>query len=433
MISDRLLMYADLSGAFPLKEIIAQARARAPFYQCLYADLPAAPSLSMLPIINQELFWQAHQLDRTSVLTGPLENGGVFNSGGTTGAPKYSYFSQEEWSAVVALSARCYEAAGLHDGDRVANLFASGNLYASFLFATESMRETKPRVLQFPIGFSPSLAPAAAIIQAFKINVLAGFPAHLLRVIEHIEQEKMEGVHLDRIIYAGEMFSKDQQRFLQEKFPEIQICSAGYASVDAGLIGYADTLCAAGEHRIFDGATIVEIVDEETELPIEQTNVPGRVVFTNLTRRLMPLLRYPTGDRAHWVEPPGHPDRKFQLLGRSQEAARVAGYSIGVSEAAAWLEALRDQTGLRQFQLLVTRPDRFDQLTFRLVGDAVEEELAAGAKMLLETLRRARPEIYEDARAGILHEPRVEWIKMDQLVMSERTGKLLRVVDRRNG
>ena len=426
-------MSATTLSTFSLEEIIAHARAHAPFYRELYAGLPARPSLTELPILDQELFWQAHQLDRNSVLAGPLKNGGVFNSGGTTGAPKFSYFSQEEWSAVVASSARCYEAAGLQDGDRVANLFASGNLYASFLFATESMREAKPEVLQFPIGFSPNLAPAAAIIQAFKINVLAGFPTHLLRIVEHIEQEKMEGVHLDRIIYAGEMFSKDQQHFLQERFPEIQICSAGYASVDAGLIGYADTLCAAGEHRVFDGATIVEIVDEETEQPIEQTNVPGRMVFTNLTRRLMPLLRYPTGDRAHWVEPPGQPDRKFQLLGRSQEAARVAGYSVGVSEVAAWLEPLRERTGLRQFQLLVTRPDRFDQLTFRLVGGASGEELAAGAKAFLETLERARPEIYEDARAGILHVPRVEWIGVDQLILSERTGKLLRVVDRRGG
>ena len=426
-------MSTDQLTVFPLNELVTHARTNAPFYRQLYTGVPEDPSLADLPVIEQEQFWHAHGTDRQAVLTGPLENGGVFNSGGTTGAPKYSYFSQEEWDSIVTLSARCYESAGLCDGDRVANLFASGNLYASFLFATESMRQTRPKVMQFPIGFSPNLAPAASIIHEFKINVLAGFPTHLLRIIEHLDQEKMEGVHLDRIIYAGELFSKDQQRFLQDRFPGIQICSAGYASVDAGLIGYADATCAPGEHRMFDGATLLEVVDEETEQPVEVPNIPGRVVFTNLTRKLMPLLRYPTGDRAHWVEPAGAANRKFQLLGRSQEAARVAGYSIGITEVAGWLEPLREMTGLREFQLLVTRPDRFDQLTFRLVGTAAEEVLMVGSNALLETLAKVRPEIYEDARARILHEPRVEWITQNQLILSEKTGKLLRVVDRRNG
>ena len=194
-----------------------------------------------------------------------------------------------------------------------------------------------------------------------------------------------------------------------------------------------DATCAPGEHRTFDGATILEVLDEETEQPITEPKVPGRVVFTNLTRKLMPLLRYPTGDRAHWVETEGSTDRKFQLLGRSQEAARIAGYSIGVSEVAGWLEPLSESTGLRQFQLLVTRPDRFDQLTIRLVGDAAEAVLDAASKALLATLARVRPEIYEDAAAGILHYPRIEWISKSELILSERTGKLLRVVDRRGG
>ena len=426
-------MSTDHLTIFSLEELVAHSRANAPFYRSLYADLSKDPALTDLPVIEQEQFWNAHGADRRAVLTGPLENGGVFNSGGTTGTPKYSYFSHEEWDSIVTLSARCYESAGLRDGDRVANLFASGNLYASFLFATESMRRARPRVVQFPLGFSPNLAPAAAIIHEFKLNVLAGFPTHLLRIIEHLEQEKLTGVHLDRIIYAGELFSQDQKSFLQARFPGIQTCSAGYASVDAGLIGYADATCAPGEHRMFDGATLLEIVDEETEQPVEAPGFPGRVVFTNLTRKLMPLLRYPTGDRAQWVEPAGAADRKFQLLGRSQEAARVAGYSIGVTEVAGWLEPLREATGWRQFQLLVTRPDRFDQLTIRLVGDAAAETLAAGSKALLETFAQARPEIYEEARAGILHHPRVEWIAQNQLIVSERTGKLLRVVDRRNG
>ena len=78
--------------------------------------------------------------------------------------------------------------------------------------------------------------------------------------------------------------------FYRPAFPGIEVSSAGYASVDAGIIGYADKACAPGEHRVFDGATLVEIVDEETDAPIMESGVPGRVVFTNLVRKLMPLI-----------------------------------------------------------------------------------------------------------------------------------------------
>ena len=417
---------------FPPAEMIAHARAHASFYRDLYAGLPATPALTDLPVIDQEQFWQAHQEDRQSVLTGPLDNGIVLNSGGTTGAPKYSYFNDADWHSMIALSAKTYEATGLRDGDRVANLFASGNLYASFLFATESLKWTRPKVMQFPLGFSPNLAPAAAIIHAFKTNVLAGFPTHLLRMIEHLDQEKMTGVHLDRIIYGGELFSKDQQTFLEGRFPGIRIRSAGYASVDAGLIGYADEGCAAGEHRVFDGAMVMEIVDEATGEPIEDVGQPGRVVFTSLVRRLMPLLRYPSGDRAHWVEPLGSADRRFQLLGRSEEAARIASFNVEVSGITKMLETFKEPYRIGAFQLLVTRENLRDRLTFRLTSDAPQEVLASGAAEILKAFEAHRPDIYGPVRLGSIHAPEVEWVTTDQLTVSERTGKLLRVVDRRN-
>ena len=417
---------------YPPEELIAHARANAPYYQRLYEGLPEQPTLTDLPVIDQEEYWAAHLHDRQEVLTGPLHDGIVLNSGGTTGAPKYSYFNDQEWDSSIALSARAFEGAGLRDGDRVANLFATGNLYASFLVATESMKWTRPRVMQLPLGFSPVLGPAATIIHAFKANVLAGFPTHLLRLIDFIDQEKLEGVKVERIVYGGELFTPDQQKFLQGRFPGIQVRSAGYASVDAGLIGYVDDGCGAGEHRIFDGATLIEILDEQTGQPIEEPHRPGRIAFTSLIRRLMPLLRYPSGDRAQWVEPAGGVDRKFLLLGRSEEAARIARYTLEVSEAATLLAPFRESLGIEQFQLLVSRENLLDGLTFRVVGNARPEVLAAATEEILAAFERQRSDIYEPAKAGIMHLPRIEWIRADQLIINERTGKMLRVVDRRH-
>ncbi len=89
------------------------------------------------------------------------------------------------------------------------------------------------------------------------------------------------GLRIEHIIYAGELFTPDQQAFLKPRFPGLQIHSAGYASVEGGPLGYADAGCDGSEHRVFDGSTRLEIVDEETGEPIEETGQPGRIVFTS--------------------------------------------------------------------------------------------------------------------------------------------------------
>ncbi len=426
-------MAAPTLTTYSLSSIVEVARERCPFYRQLYAGLGSNPALPELPIVDSDAFWRAHHRNRLEVLTGPPLGGIVLNSGGTTGTPKFSYFNDEEWDSAVSLTAHAGEAAGVRDGDRIANLFAAGNLNASLLVATEGFKAMKPDVLQFPIAYSPNFAAAAGIIRLFDLNTLAGFPTHLLRLIEHMDQEDGPRVQLRRIIFGGELFSADQRAFLERRFPGVSIRSFSYASVDAGTIAFADASCAPGEHRVFDGATVVEICDEATDEPIEEVDRPGRIVFTSLTRCLMPLLRYPTGDLARWVDPPGTADRRFALLGRSNEAARVSAFTVPVSGVRDLLEPLRQRLGLGEFQMLVTREDMIDRLTLRVVGGAPSDVLASGAAEILEAFHRWQPELAAEMKAGIVHPPQVEWIEPEALIVSERTGKLRRVVDHRAG
>jgi phenylacetate-CoA ligase len=418
---------------YPLGDLIALARKHSPFYARLYADLPENPAFETLPIVDSAAFWTAHRRDRREVLTGSLNGAMVLNSGGTTGAPKFSYYTSEELDSIIALSTIAFNGSGLQDGDRVANLFASGNLYSSMMSATLSLKETNARVIQFPIGYFASVTDTARLLQLFDINVLVGFPTHLANLIDHIDKAKLEGIRIERILYAGEMFSDDQRAFLERRFPGLSIRSAGYGSVDAGIIGYADETCAPGEHRVYDGATVVEIFDEETGEPITEPHQPGRIIFTALTRRLMPVLRYPVGDRGQWLEAAGVPARRFELLGRAGETARVASYSVPADEVHELLEPFRERLGIGAFQILVTREDMRDRLTLRLVGDAQREALESGGAEIVEAFNFQKPTLAKMIGAGLIHPVRIEWIERRDLIVAERTGKLRLVVDRRAG
>ena len=157
-------------------------------------------------------------------------------------------------------------------------------------------------------------------------------------------------------------------------------------------------------------------------------------MFTNLVRRLMPTLRYPTGDRGQWVEAVGATDRKFLLLGRAEESARLASYNVPVAEVTALLEPFREPLAIRHFQLVVTQENLRDKLTLRLVAagaDPAAREVAG--REIAATFLRQKPVLGEMVARGVVNPVTVEWIALSDLEVNARTGKTRTVVDRRVG
>ena len=418
---------------YSLEELVALARERVPFYRHAYVGLPEKPTLAALPVVDQKSYWEAHARDPRELLSEPAPHGLVLNSGGSTGEPKFAYFSDEEWDSAVALAARTLEGVGLADGDRVANFFASGFLYASFVLVLEALKALPARLLQLPIGYFAPLPDATRLARGFRVNVIAGLPTHLMGLVDYMEKQGVTDLRLKVIVFAGEPFTADQRRYLQGRFPGVEIRSAGYASVDGGMIGFADPACGPGEHRVLDGAAILEILDEETGEPIDEAGQPGKIVFTNLTRRLMPTLRYPTGDRGQWLDPAGTLERKFLLLGRSEEAARLASFNVPVAEVATLLAPHRERFDIRHFQLVVTQQNLRDQLTVRLVSELAPAEREAAAAEIIGTFLKQKPVLGEMVARGVVSPVLVEWVGMADLEVNARTGKARSVVDRRVG
>ena len=414
-------------------ELVAFAREHVPFYRQAYAALPEGATLMQVPVIDQKSYWETHARDPRELLSGPPTRGVVLNSGGSTGAPKFAYYTDEEWDSCVALEARSLEGTGMADGDRVANFFASGYLYFSFILVMEALKAARVEILQLPIGYFAPLADAARLLREFRVNVIAGLPTHLMSLVDHLEKNGFDDVRLERILFAGEPITADQRRYLQGRYPGVEIRSAGYASVDGGIIGYADAGCAVGEHRVFDGAAILEILDEDTGVPVVEAGRPGRLVFTNLVRRLMPTLRYPTGDRGQWVDAAGATDRKFLLLGRAEESARLASYNVPVAEVAALLEPFQDRLGIRHFQLVVTQENLRDKLTVRLVAAVEPAAREAAGEEIAGAFLRQKPVLGEMVARGVVNPVAIEWITHAELEVNARTGKTRTVVDRRVG
>lgn len=412
-----------------LAELVRFVRRNSPFYEALYSHLPDhVEEFTQLPVTPQKEFWQANTPRGNTLLTGPLDEAVVFKSGGTTGAPKFSFYTREEWREFTTLFGTGMAEAGLRPGQRVADLFYAGDLYASFNFILDSLHRAPVANVRLPIGGTASLASVVETLEQFDVEVIAGTPTKLCALAEHLKAEGRRLPHVATLFFGGESVFGDQRHMLTTAFPNARVASVGYAAVDAGLVG----LAVPGEdprlHRAPTPYTVVEILDEDTGEPVTEAGVPGRVVVTDLRRRLMPILRYPVGDRAEWTCPSsGH----FRVLGRAEEGVRVGPVALHTQDVHDLVHAADPAGRVTGVQLVVRRWEDRDGLTLRLGSDGGEADLPELAAAIEKAFDAARPMYAEAVAARYVHPVALEWVRHADFAVNARSGKLIRVIDER--
>lgn len=325
-------------GPNSLLDFVNDAIRTVPFYGRLYEDTPIS-SLSQLRPVSALDFakypvTRSRDLLRASGSRAKAQDGYIFSSGGTTGEPKFVMFSAEEFERVGAMLARGYIAQGLSPGDLCANLFVAGNLWSSFMAVERAL--VYAQAIQLPIGGGASSELILSYLQTFKPRIVFGLPS-LLVGLAHKTHDEGLNVSVPWVCYAGEHLTKQGRAAIASAWGTSKFFSAGYASVDAGPIGYQCSHCDDREHHLFSSDVHLEIID-------------GEAVVTSRTRQLMPVIHLKTGDHVEWSSLKGwcacgSTDPKFILHGRTDgqiniwssrihlEEIETALVSMGVTEA----------------------------------------------------------------------------------------------------
>lgn len=410
-----------------LTGLVDFVRRESPFYRDLYAALPSGPvRIEDLPVLDHTAFWAANGAHDSRVLSAPLTDGIVFKSGGTTTEPKLSVYTRQELLGMSRLQGNGFAQAGLRPGDRVANLFYAGELYASFLFNVLCLQESSVPNVHLPVASAP-LDYTAHVIHEFSATVLLGPPTTICQLADHLAESGRPAPDVHLVMFGGEPFYEDQRPLLETAFPNAAIRSMGYGSVDGGMLGapVADDPDPR-VHRSHRPQTVMEIVDDDTGEPVTEPGRPGRLVVTDLARRLMPVIRYPTGDRGEWVD---RADWRFRLLGRSDEGARVGPITLYLDDLRAVVRHVAGGRPLVGTQVVQRRKDAKDELVLRVSGDLGDPETVG--KAIAARLDEIRPMFAEHVEAGLINPLTVEWVPASGLAVNPRTGKLLRLIDER--
>lgn len=409
---------------YTVDEIISYARNNSKYYQKLYKDVAPDAKLADLPLIESDDFWANCDKDGYCVATRPQVDGQIFKSGGTTGNPKYSLYTHEEWQTMCECSGAVLTRGGLTNGTRIANMFYAGGMYASFLYTYSMLYFASAKTIMYNLSGNISIEEMVHSILDHKINCLAGLPSILTKIVSYIDENNLTGFEVDTVYFAGETLYQDQRDRISKVFGrEIEFRSIFYASNDGGPIGYFTKDCGFNEHRVMSELTLMELIDPDTGEVITEMNRPGVIYITSLFKTLIPLIRYPAGDMGEYTEPEGVPDRKFRILGRSNVAARAGYVTLYPQDIANVLKECN--IDYYSYQIIVEREGR-DFFRFKI---ACQE--AGDTKLFLEKLFEQRGILKEAIDDETVGEPIVEWCKASDLEYNPRTGKLKVIIDKR--
>lgn len=411
-----------------LNELIHHVRKNSPFYGKLYTDLPEQiDDIRQLPIIDHTSFWNANTINDNRLLTAPLTEAVVLKTGGTTGAPKFTCYTRREWDDFVYDIGFSIARNGIRNGHRVANLFYGGGLYAGFLLFHEALTTISVDTVRLPMGGGDP-ETNYQLLADFGVEVALGIPTTLCRVASYMLEAGKQLPSLELFLFSSEPLFDDQRRLLAAAFPNVEICCAIYASVDSGVLG----LPARGpDQRVFvapERDVLLEIVDDVTDEPIREPGRTGRLLKTDMRRRLMPLLRYPVGDRAEWMD---YEAGRYRLMGRDAEGVRIGPVTMYTEDVRAVVNSLESADAIMGMQLVAYRSEGRDGLLVRLAGRPDFHDTDAATAELLSKLNESRPMMTDHVAKGMIHPMTVEWKRYQELEFNPRTGKLRFTIDER--
>jgi phenylacetate-CoA ligase len=337
----------------------------------------------------------------------------AFETTGTTSpVPKRAYFSNEEIAGMGRTSAIMLRLLGLTKDDRVLSAFD-----CSFWVSPVVLRSALQNIKCFHVE-AGKIPPDEFYerARAYRPTVIFGEPSWMVRLAEIVEKRGAWDV---KFLFAGGENITEEARAEVERIWRAPLYLNYGQTESFGAIG-SECRAKAGYHRN-DFAFFLEIDDADGE-------GYGELVYTTLTRRTMPLIRYRSNDVLRLIDEPCpcglFAKRISKIRARCDEMV-----VCGMGNVGPWVfaELLRDlPQASAEWQVVLRHNGRRDVLDFYIELEDAEQQ-AEVERRVLENLRARFGDFWKN-REMHLFELNVIAAPRGSL----RTGrKLKRIVDER--
>ena len=344
----------------------------------------------------------------------------MHSSSGTTGIPTVIYYTADDLDRWTDLLARSIYATGARAADIFQNMMNYG-LFTGGLGLHYGAERVGMTVL--PVG-GGNTERQFRIMKDFQTTALHITPSYLLHIHGRMAEFNIrrEDLFLKKAYMGAEPHSENTRLKLEELY-DIDIYNC-YGLSEMNGPGVAFECVHKNDLHVWEDGYIVEIIDPATGdvLPDGET---GEVVFTNLIRYAMPLLRYRTRDLAFIYPEPcpcGRTHRRIsRITGRTDDMLIVNGVNIFPSQIEEVLMAIPEVGN--NYQIYLTRRAGLDRLVVKV---EIYSKLFTGDLSQLDAIKGM---IKDRLRASITINANIELHEPGDLPAFE--GKAKRVVDER--
>jgi phenylacetate-CoA ligase len=349
-----------------VRETLYLARGKSIFYRSKLSSFP--PDMANLDEFKTYPFTTAEDIRRDPlqflcVSQNEIQRVVTWGSSGMTGQPERIFFTRDDQERTIdffQVGMSTFTA----PGDRVMILLPverPGSVGDLLAIALERMGATGIRH-----GLVRDAAHTMAVMANEGVNGVVGVPTQVLALVRNAGMEKSNRLRLKTALLTMDHVPQAIVRAVEASWG----CKVynHYGMIEMGLGGGVECQARRGYH-LREADLYLEVID-----PIHGRTVPegeyGEVVFTTLTRRGMPLIRYRTGDISRFIPgncPCGTALRTLEKV-RSRVSNRLDlgnGHCLTMADLD---EALFPIDGVWNFTASLSREGRMDHLHVEIWG-----------------------------------------------------------------
>ena len=337
----------------------------------------------------------------------------IHSSSGTTGTPviiPYTKKDVEDWATMFS---RCYEVAGITNGDRIQITPGYGLWTAGIGFQAGC---EKLGAMAVPMG-PGNTEKQLQMMQDLKTTVLCSTSSYALLLTEEIEKRGLKDkIYLKKGVIGSERWSAKMRERIHEGLGIELYDIYGLTEIYGPGIGInCEHNC--GMH-IWDDFIYLEIIDPQTGQPVPDGET-GEIVITTLVKEGAPLIRYRTHDLSRIIPGKCACGRSYPridvIAGRTDDMMKIKGVNVFPKQIEEVLAAFPEISS--EYQIRISHLDGKDTMRIYVEtnGSVNFDDLAA--------------HIAEKVKSRIGFTPIVKVVEIGVLPRSMK--KTARVIDER--
>ncbi len=284
-------------------------------------------------------------------------------SSGTTGKPIVVAYTKEDIDVWCNVMVRSLSACNVDRGDIVQNAYGYG-LFTGGLGLHYGVETLGATVIPISGGNTDR---QIMILKDFNVTVICCTPSYFVHIIERANELgiDLKSSPLRVGIFGAEPWSEAMRQYIEREANIKAFDIYGLSEIIGPGVGN-ECICQNGLH-IFEDHFYPEIIDPETLEPLPDGE-EGELVFTTLSKKAMPMIRYRTRDITSFYNEPcpcGRTIRKIRKISRrSDDMFIIRGVNVFPSQIETALLTVEGSTP--HYQIKLTREHGLDQMEIQI-------------------------------------------------------------------